>query len=233
MNNSRSHIQHVVGIVKLMTWVKAWSKIKHSIKQDGAIFWLGDTVSSRFALGIPRHPRYGKFPFLAIQEQEASWIKEILWDRIVVEKNERYLMLVSRKIPASGGLLSDTPSLGVCISFDDAEKLKNFEKLRRIEARTMWKDEETKDWRVSDGLPVFSVPVREKLFNEPWIPQKDMEVMSGFENALMNRINQRNRYSRPKIEPDFKMNEWDPAVYETIKKSDPKLLEQIEKYKKE
>ncbi len=92
-------------------------------------------------------------------------------------------------------------------------------------------DEETKDWRVSDGLPVFSVPISEKPPNEPWIPEKDMEVMSSFENALTNRINQRNRYSKPKTEPNFRMGEWDPVVYEAIKRADPQLLEQIEKNK--
>lgn len=147
------YLGQLLGLVALLSWAGRWTQVhpRDALVWQGPWLKLGWLPSQRFALGFPTQRRLGRTPFLAVQDDELTWVKRICWARAFVDTQESCLRLTTTKVLGDGDSLEDLPAMGVSVRFDDPRKLDQLLSKRHLESRHLWFDEE--GHHVASGKP--------------------------------------------------------------------------------
>ena len=149
------YLDHLMGLSVLLSWRARWLSIKAPCDLKGPMLVLGSLPSQRFALGFPRQPRYGRYPFLAVQPEEEMFFRRIRWASAWLDLQASRLVLATEKVLGDADTLEDIPAMGFSIWFDHPAKLQALEGVGRIVARSLWFDEEGA--HVASGKPMASL----------------------------------------------------------------------------
>lgn len=181
--------------MSLLGWLTRWDRFPDAYVQSGAAVVLGEFPSRRFALGVPKKRSFGRFPFLALQSDEADWMGSIVWDRAVVQEGSRRLTLVAQRCTGDGQNVPDLPGFSVSLTFDLTDKVEILTLSPRLEARGLWfEDGES---RVANGLPLWSLPLRSIPANQPVMSEDEVAAERSFRDLVREQLSRTSRAFNP------------------------------------
>lgn len=195
MASQDSYLRHTAGITALLGWLTRWDRFPDAYTQEGASVTLGDFPSRRFALGVPKKRSFGRFPFLALQRDEADWMGSIVWDRAVIQAGSRRLTLVAQRCAGDGSNVPDLPGFSISLNVDLVDKLEILALSPRLEARGLWfEDGES---RVANGVPLWSIPLRTVAENEPVMAPDETAAERTFRDLVREQLGRTSRAFNP------------------------------------
>lgn len=171
------YLNHIMGLASLVAWHASWCGDQGTTEIKGPLLTAALLPSQRFAIGVPTGGgvRYGRRPFLAVQPEEAQFIKRLCWARAWADRSSRRLVLVTQKVLGDRDTLEDIPAMGFALTLDVEEKFQWLEKSSRLESRLLWFDED--GYHVSSGKTLASIPLQPlspggELFSEGSLSQE-------------------------------------------------------------
>lgn len=190
------YLAHLVGLTALLAWKARWDASPGAVEMEGPLMVAGLFPSQRFALGFPtRKGAYGRYPFLAIQGDEAPFFRRLRWSRAWVDRDAGRLVLATRKVQGDGETLEDLPAMGLALSVDLPLKLDWLAKSPRLEARPLWFNED--GHHVGGGLPMAQWDVRTRAPGEPLFPEGALSQERSLRDILDSKIEETNRLYSP------------------------------------
>jgi hypothetical protein len=195
-----TYFRHLVGLTALMAWLKRWERIEGAPVISGGEVRLSAVASQRVGFGVPRQPRYGRTPFLAIQPEERDWMELLNWGRAFLVPDQNTLVLTSPGFAGDHERLADLPAVALGIAFDEPAKLAILEKsgqvcLRGLNFET---DEQTglATASVEGGAPWLSLSLTPHL-DDQWLSPAERSHGHSFGEMLERRIQASNREINP------------------------------------
>lgn len=186
------YFEHSVGITNLMNWLARWQKFNKSYDITQTTIELGDLISGRFAIGVPKNKSFGKNVFICIQPEELLWAKSIKWSRLVIKEGSNKLYLVSERVEGDSENIPDIPAFAISLNFDSDEKISFLRAQKNIDFRELWYDEQ-KQQRISRSLPLWTLPLGIISLDADVISEDEYKVKHTFNELLNNKINKTNR----------------------------------------
>lgn len=191
MDKSEQYLLHAAGIYAMLAWVEDQKNSGTPVNITNQTIFFHPLTSRYFSIGVSKNKKLAKNPFLAIQPNEASWMKLIQWDKFYIKERDLHLYLVSKLIRGDGIEFPDIPPLAVAISFDTLDKINLLKEIGTIDGREYYKEDATNYFKNNDdeNEKVFHVTgkvminLHSKLFDSIKIKQleKDEHYM---ENVL-------------------------------------------------
>lgn len=158
MKQSEKYLMQSASFYTMLAWMEQQKERGINCVFENNTLYLPTIASKYFAVAISRYKKH-KYPFLCIQPNENSWMKNILWDYIAIRENDIHLYLVAKYIEGDGFSCGDLHPFAVAIKFDMKEKLEALMEFSKIDAREYFID--TDDTiRVNYHSKVFSLDVR-------------------------------------------------------------------------
>lgn len=194
--NSQAYLAHLMGLTALLAWKTRWEKTSSTIDFKGPLVVAPLLPSQRFALGFPTaKSRYGRTPFLAVQQDEAQFIKRIHWAGAWIDQEKSQLILTTQKVLGDGDHLEDLPAMGLVLAVDVPQKLEWLARHSRLDARALWFDEE--GHHVSGGLPMAKWSLRRLTSSDSLFPEGALSQERSLKELLAEKFNQTNRSYLP------------------------------------
>ncbi len=196
------YIRHLTGMAALLSWVARWDRRpsvldRSAIERRGPWILVEGLPSQRVVLGLPRHRRYGRHPFLGFQQDERAWASRLVFARAVAVPSENRLALVTRPIQADASLDEvDLPALAVVLTFDAPEKLEAAQATGVLEGRGLWWDEDG-SVQVDRTAHVFRLPVKVASCLDETLTASETAAHRTFADVVARRIDRTNRFENP------------------------------------
>lgn len=197
---SKAYLSHLMGLTALLAWKSRWDRVSGAVAFKGPLLVAQLLASQRFALGFPvaKQKKYGRNPFLAVQNDEEQFIKRMAWSQAWLDETNRRLILVSQKVMGDGENLEDLPAMGLVLTVDASEKLEWLGRKPVLEARSLWFDEE--GHHVGAGLPLASWPLRRWTSDQALFPEGALSQERNLREILEDKIQRNNRSIEEKIQ---------------------------------
>ena len=143
MDKSEQYLMHSAGMYAMLGWIEDQKKSGTPVKVSNQTIFLHPLTSRYFSIGVAKNKKYSKSPFLAIQPNEASWIKLIQWDRFFTRERDLHFYMVSKLVEGDGTEYPDIPPFAIAISFDTIEKINLLTEIGLLDGREYHKEDAT------------------------------------------------------------------------------------------
>jgi hypothetical protein len=140
MKNADQYLTHSAGIYALLAWNEEQQQSGTPTKISKQTVYVHPLTSRFFALGISKKKNTSKIPFLAIQPNEAYWMRLIQWDKAYIRDRDMHLYLVSKVIKGDNENYPDIPAFAIALSFDTIDKINLLKRVNNIEGREYRED---------------------------------------------------------------------------------------------
>jgi hypothetical protein len=143
MDKSEEYLLHTAGIYAMLGWIEDQKNSGTPVKINNQTIFLHPLTSRYFSIGVSKNKKLAKTPFLAVQPNEAIWMKLIQWDKFCIKEHDLHLYLVSKLIVGDGIEFPDIPPFAVAISFDTIEKINILANIPYLDGREYYKENAT------------------------------------------------------------------------------------------
>lgn len=143
MDKTEQYLLHSAGIYAMLGWIEDQKKSGTPIKIDNQTIFLHPLTSRYFSIGVSKNKKLSKEPFLAIQPNEAGWIKLIQWDTFFIRERDLNLYMVSKLLTGDGDNFPDIPPFAIAIAFDTIEKINLLSDIKSLDGREYYKENAT------------------------------------------------------------------------------------------
>ena len=186
------YLQHLIGLTALLAWQARWDAMGSPLRMDGPVLETGPIASQRFALGFPSEPRYGPYPFLAVQPDETVFFRRLQWADAWCDAAAGRLVLTTRKVMGDGVRLEDLPAMALAIEFDRPEKTQSLATSPRLAMRPLWFDAEGA--HVAGGAPMANLPLRPAVARDQWFPEGALSPKRSLRELVDQQLAEGNRF---------------------------------------
>ena len=194
--DSKVYLNHLMGLTALLAWKARWDRTSSAVAFKGPVLSAQLLPSQRFAFGFPTAKSlYGRTPFLAVQRDEAQFIKRLQWSRAWLDHEKQQLVLVTQKVLGDGDHLEDLPAMGLALTVDVPQKLEWLSKHPRLEARSLWFDED--GHHVSAGLPLAKWSLRRLEGTDSLFPEGALSQERSLRELIEDKLSKTNRMYLP------------------------------------
>ena len=196
MDQSEQYLLHAAGMYAFLGWIEDQKNSGTPVRVDKQTFFLHPLTSRYFSIGLSTGKKVAKLPFLAVQPNEASWMKLVQWDRFFIRENDLNLYLVSKMVAGDGTDFPDIPPFAIAIAFDSEDKIKLLGDIGVIDGREYHKEDASQyfqsDTKVDRHFAQGSVRINlhSKLFGAIKINQ--LSKQEPYLDANMKYINYSN-----------------------------------------
>lgn len=149
MDKSEQYLLHSAGMYAMLGWIEDQKKSGTPVKINNQTIFFHPFTSRYFSIGVSKSKKIAKAPFLAIQPNEALWMKLIQWDSFFIKERDLHLYLVSKLITGDGTEFPDIPPFSVAISFDTIDKINLLAEIPFIDGREYHKEDATQYYQDS------------------------------------------------------------------------------------
>lgn len=143
MDKSEQYLLHSAGMYAMLGWIEDQKNSGTPVKISNQTIFLHPLTSRYFSIGVSKNKKLAKTPFLAVQPNEASWMKLIQWDKFFVKERDLHLYLVSKLITGDNVEFPDIPPFAIAISFDTIEKINLLADIPFLDGREYHKEDAT------------------------------------------------------------------------------------------
>lgn len=143
MDKSEQYLLHSAGMYAMLGWIEDQKNSGTPVKINNQTIFLHPLTSRYFSIGVSKNKKLAKTPFLAVQPNEAAWIKLIQWDKFFIKERDLHLYLVSKLVTGDGVEFPDIPPFAIAISFDAVEKINLLADIPQLDGREYHKENAT------------------------------------------------------------------------------------------
>lgn len=147
MDKSEQYLLHSAGMYAMLGWIEDQKNSGTPVKISNQTIFLHPLTSRYFSIGVSKNKKMAKAPFLAVQPNEASWMKLIQWDNFFIKERDLHLYLVSKLVNGDGIEFPDIPPFAIAISFDSIDKIKLLGEIPIIDGREYHKENATQYYK--------------------------------------------------------------------------------------
>lgn len=173
MDNSEQYLLHSAGMYAMLGWIEDQRKSGTPVKINQQTIFLHPLTSRYFSIGVSKNKKVVKSPFLAVQPNEAAWIKLIQWDCFFIRERDLHLYMVSKLVVGDNTEFPDIPPFAVAISFDSSAKINLISEFNVIDGReyhkedatTYFKDSQKESGERNSNEGKVMINLHSKLFN--------------------------------------------------------------------
>lgn len=189
------YVLHSTGIYALFTWIHQYElkNIKTYIRFD--TIELEEHIGNYFCLGVSKHLKSNKYPFLGCQALEEKWLSFLQFDRIVIRENDSKLYLITKFIEGDKENYPDIGVFAIAIPFAIYDKLILLKDIKYLDLRSFYiEDDEVIINNVSyiARLPINYIAANQNIFKND---EKLVGVLK--QDIIRNKIEKTNRYHLP------------------------------------
>ncbi len=149
MDKSEQYLLHSAGMYAMLGWIEDQKNSGTPVKVSNQTIFLHPLTSRYFSIGVSKNKKMAKSPFLAIQPNEAAWMKLIQWDSFFTKERDLHLYLVSKLVRGDGIEFPDIPPFAIAISFDAIEKINLLNEIQVIDGREYHKEDATQYFKTN------------------------------------------------------------------------------------
>lgn len=157
MDKSEQYLLHAAGMYAMLAWIEDQKISGTPVNITNQTIFFHPLTSRYFSIGVSKNKKLAKNPFLAIQPNEASWMKLIQWDKFYIKERDLHLYMVSKLIRGDGIEFPDIPPLAIAISFDTLDKINLLKEIGNIDGREYYKEDATNYFKNDDGAKISHV----------------------------------------------------------------------------
>lgn len=138
---AQTYLEHLAGMAALIEWLADGKKRGIDFSVSDEMIHMPERATNRFCLGIPKSKRWGKHPFFAVQKREALFFKLLKFNRAVIQRNKKNLILITSAIKGDGVNYPDIPPFAISMAFDSHEKAALIGNAGNIQCKGCWFNE--------------------------------------------------------------------------------------------
>ena len=200
MKQSEKYLMQSASFYTMLAWMEQQKERGINCVFENNTLYLPTIASKYFAVAISRYKKH-KYPFLCIQPNENSWMKNIIWDYVAIREDDIHLYLVAKYIEGDGFSCGDLHPFAVAIKFDMKEKLEALMEFSKMDAREYFID--TDDTvRINYHSKIFNLDIKVFKEHEPYIADVTDYILYEEEKRAEQNKSLIQRYDG--IIPDFK-----------------------------
>lgn len=194
MDKSEQYLLHSAGMYAMLGWIEDQKKSGTPVKINSQTIFLHPLTSRYFSIGISKNKKLSKTPFLAVQPNEASWIKLIQWDNFFIRERDLHLYLVSKLVRGDGIEFPDIPPFAIAISFDTLDKINLLTDIASLDGREYHKEDATQYYKDSKSL--------DSQGNNSFVQGRVMINLHSklFESIKINKLNKNEFYLKDNLD---------------------------------
>ena len=156
------YFKHTIGISLLGIWSK-----NNDVSIHENIIDIPFSKSHLFKIGIPTSIRE-KYLYLACERNELNWLKRIVWNRLIIDKFNKKIILISQRLEGDKENIPDVTEIAIAIPYENNKKIELLENQKKIGIKEFHIEEKN----ILIGKDIFSlIPIvflenkNEKYFN--------------------------------------------------------------------
>lgn len=226
--NYQKYLRHQKGLALLWLWMNQWKSLNGWTWEDNSLT-ISNLCSQRFLIGAPKNKsnNRSKNVFLGIQHEENSWMKRIIWKRVVMDKSNQKLWLVSQNVFSPDIDWPDIPSIAVGVSLKDNPHLGNWEGPKMDLRGVWWEDDGS--LRV-DINPYKTCGVFVGSLDQHWSKKERQNVIT-LRDIVNSKISRTNKEENPGFKGDIPVISGELSKLTEEFKSNEKIFLIEENYK--
>lgn len=188
MDNAEKYLLHCAGVYTMLAWMERQNDLGTGNKVSEQTIYISQLGSRYFALGTSTHKK-ARYPYLAIQPNEAQWIDMIQWDYLAYREEDHYLYLVSSIVKGDNITYPDIPVFAIGVHFDLLDKLDLIKNYSKVDGREYFIDTDGLI-RVNYHNKLFSLELKKFKKDEPYLKEGKVtnysDIMTSKESALQS-----------------------------------------------
>ena len=194
--NGTQYLEHMAGIANFLEWMIINEKNGHRFTYEATRVILDEQITRRFLVGIPKHKKNGKFPFLAAQKREAVFLRLLNITRVIVRNNDSHLHLVISGMQGDNENFPDLPPFVISLRFDNKEKGQIISQATSLDCRGFWIDDNN-SVEIGTKAVLWTKPLL--FLDEKAELLSDVDITNGpsFEDLVRMKIDATNVLSDP------------------------------------